>query len=144
LDAVAPRGEGEVRRREGAGDARRRGAGGDESEERPRELESPAALAAGGVREESGMNRSATSMLGPFVLAVFGGAVRAEDVQPRSRVAKLGEVRVRYDDAGPAEAKEAVVFVHGWACDRTVWRFQMPVLAGRVRCLAVDLPGHGE
>jgi sigma-B regulation protein RsbQ len=83
----------------------------------------------------------------PLLLVAAGlvaGAARAEDPKPRSRDAKLGDVRVHYDDAGPEQAKEAVVFVHGWAGDRTVWRLQMPVFAKEARCLAIDLPGHGE
>jgi sigma-B regulation protein RsbQ len=80
------------------------------------------------------------------LLAVAAAAVaaHAEDPKVRSRVAKLGAVRVHYDDAGPASAKTAIVLVHGWACDRTVWRLQIPKLAKDVRCLAVDLPGHGQ
>ena len=37
-----------------------------------------------------------------------------------------------------------MVLVHGWASDLSVWRSQIPVLEGRVRVLAIDLPGHGR
>ncbi len=38
----------------------------------------------------------------------------------------------------------ALVFVHGWACDRTYWDAQMRHFARRHRVVAIDLAGHGE
>jgi pimeloyl-ACP methyl ester carboxylesterase len=38
----------------------------------------------------------------------------------------------------------ALVFVHGWSCDRHYWDAQVPAFADRYRVVAVDLPGHGE
>ena len=38
----------------------------------------------------------------------------------------------------------AIVFVHGWSCDRSYWRGQLGPLAGSHRVVAVDLAGHGE
>jgi pimeloyl-ACP methyl ester carboxylesterase len=38
----------------------------------------------------------------------------------------------------------ALVFVHGWACDRTYWDAQLRHFAPRHRVIAIDLPGHGE
>src|SRR5262249_32612580 len=40
--------------------------------------------------------------------------------------------------------KTALVLVHGWTCDLTVWRFQVPALEGKVHVLLIDLPGHGQ
>jgi pimeloyl-ACP methyl ester carboxylesterase len=37
----------------------------------------------------------------------------------------------------------ALVFVHGWSCDRSYWRGQLGPLAARHRTVAVDLAGHG-
>ena len=59
-----------------------------------------------------------------------------------SRFAVLDGVRIHYKSLGTG--RSAVVLVHGWACDLSVWRSQTPVLEGRVRVLAVDLPGHGR
>jgi pimeloyl-ACP methyl ester carboxylesterase len=36
------------------------------------------------------------------------------------------------------------VFVHGLTFDRTSWQPIIDRLAGRYRCTAVDLPGHGD
>ena len=38
----------------------------------------------------------------------------------------------------------ALVFVHGWSCDRSYWAEQIPAFAPRHRVVAIDLAGHGE
>ena len=38
----------------------------------------------------------------------------------------------------------AIVFVHGWSCDRTYWAPQVRAFADRYRVVAVDLAGHGK
>ena len=37
----------------------------------------------------------------------------------------------------------ALVFIHGWSCDRTYWRAQLEHFAPSHRVAAVDLGGHG-
>ena len=37
----------------------------------------------------------------------------------------------------------AIVFVHGWSCDRSYWEAQIEDFAWRHRVVAVDLTGHG-
>jgi pimeloyl-ACP methyl ester carboxylesterase len=59
-----------------------------------------------------------------------------------SRFAKAGDLRVHYKSLGTG--KTALVLVHGWACDMTVWSDQVPALAGKVRVILIDLPGHGK
>lgn len=49
---------------------------------------------------------------------------------------------IRYLDTGDGDP--AIVFVHGWCCDHTFWRDQVPVFAPNHRVVAVDLPGHGS
>lgn len=38
----------------------------------------------------------------------------------------------------------ALVFVHGWSCDRSYWSRQIGYFAGRYQVVAIDLGGHGE
>ncbi len=59
-----------------------------------------------------------------------------------SRFASLEGVRVHYKSLGTG--RTAVVLVHCWACDMHVWQEQVGALDGRVRALALDLPGHGR
>nr|WP_246211094.1 alpha/beta hydrolase [Phytoactinopolyspora alkaliphila] len=46
-------------------------------------------------------------------------------------------------DSGPAGA-DPVVFLHGVATTSWMWRRQVRDLSGRLRCVTVDLPGHGR
>jgi pimeloyl-ACP methyl ester carboxylesterase len=59
-----------------------------------------------------------------------------------SKFAKSGDLKVKYKSLG--EGTTAVVFVHGWCCDHSVWRDQAAALDGKVRMLFVDLPGYGQ
>jgi pimeloyl-ACP methyl ester carboxylesterase len=59
-----------------------------------------------------------------------------------SRFAKSGDLKVHYKSLG--EGNTAVVFVHGWCCDHSVWREQAAGLNGRARMLLIDLPGYGK
>jgi hypothetical protein len=51
-------------------------------------------------------------------------------------------VEIRYEVAGSGEP--ALVFVHGWSCDRSYWRAQVDHFAASHRTVALDLGGHGE
>ncbi len=51
---------------------------------------------------------------------------------------------MHYKSLGDPAAKTAVVFVHGWSCDLTSWRAQVPAFEGKARMVLVDLPGHGK
>jgi len=51
-------------------------------------------------------------------------------------------VAIHYHVEGAGEP--ALVFVHGWACDRHYWAAQLPVFAKENRVVALDLGGHGE
>ena len=60
----------------------------------------------------------------------FGTAVSADGVQ------------IRYELKGKGEP--TLIFLHGWCCDRSYWRQQLPYFATRHRVVAIDLAGHGE
>jgi pimeloyl-ACP methyl ester carboxylesterase len=51
-------------------------------------------------------------------------------------------VRVHFDVEGTGVP--ALVFVHGWSCDRTYWSRQMSRFAERHQAVAIDLAGHGQ
>jgi pimeloyl-ACP methyl ester carboxylesterase len=59
-----------------------------------------------------------------------------------SRFVTVDGSRIHYKNLGVGPA--AVVFVHGWASDLSVWSRQIAPLDGRVRLLLIDLPGHGR
>ena len=51
-------------------------------------------------------------------------------------------VRLAYEEVGSGEP--AIVFVHGWTCDRSHFAPQVARFAPAHRCVSVDLRGHGE
>ncbi|HYG80847.1 MAG TPA: alpha/beta fold hydrolase [Pyrinomonadaceae bacterium] len=56
-------------------------------------------------------------------------------------VARVRGTEVAYDDAGGGEA---VVLLHGFPFDRSMWREQAQALSGTCRVVAPDLRGMGE
>jgi pimeloyl-ACP methyl ester carboxylesterase len=51
-------------------------------------------------------------------------------------------IPIEFDADG--DGAPALVFVHGWSCDRTYWRAEMAEFVGRHRVVAMDLAGHGR
>jgi pimeloyl-ACP methyl ester carboxylesterase len=51
-------------------------------------------------------------------------------------------IAIRFDITGAGD--RAIVFVHGWSCDRTYWRHQVDAFADVSRVVTIDLAGHGE
>jgi len=51
-------------------------------------------------------------------------------------------VTISYQVQG--EGKPALIFVHGWCCDRSYWDAQLPHFAKKYKVVAIDLAGHGE
>lgn len=49
---------------------------------------------------------------------------------------------VFFEDRGAGDS--ALVLIHGWSCDHTIWNLQTPDLARDWRVIALDLPGHGR
>ena len=39
---------------------------------------------------------------------------------------------------------KTIVFVHGWTCDESSWRAQVPFFEKNYRVITLDLPGHGK
>jgi len=51
-------------------------------------------------------------------------------------------VRIAYEVHG--EGAPALIFVHGWSCDRTYWKGQVASFSKNFKVVAIDLGGHGE
>ncbi len=81
-----------------------------------------------------------------FVMLMAGfvasGSLHAEAPAGESHFAEVDGHKVHYTAYGKGEP--VLVFIHGWACDETVWSGQVPALASETRCLTIDLPGHGQ
>lgn len=53
-----------------------------------------------------------------------------------------GRLPIHYVEAGSGE--QAILFLHGMACDHTDWRKQIPHFSPRYRVIAIDQRGHGQ
>ena len=75
-------------------------------------------------------------------IAAAGNQARAA-ANDASRFARFNGVGVHYESYGAGG--EALVFIHGWACDLTFWRGQQALYDHpERRALLIDLPGHGS
>jgi pimeloyl-ACP methyl ester carboxylesterase len=88
-----------------------------------------------------------TELIAAALLLALGGTARAEKpadplAKAPSHFAQSDNIRVHYKTLG--RGKTTLVFVHGWTCDMTFWRSQVGALAGKVRLVLIDLPGHGQ
>jgi len=63
--------------------------------------------------------------------------------QPADRVVKSSDgVEISYTVQG--KGTPALVFVHGWSCDKTYWREQVPEFSKKYKVVTIDLGGHGK
>jgi pimeloyl-ACP methyl ester carboxylesterase len=85
---------------------------------------------------------AAVLVLGTVLAGPAEARAGREGAEGEKRFAKSGGARVHYRSFGKGD--EALVFVHGWTCDWTFWRGQIPAFSKTTRVLALDLPGHGE
>src|ERR1700730_13014960 len=81
------------------------------------------------------------SLLFPCLALAAGPAASSLDAV-QSRFAKLDGIRVHYKSLDDGET--ALVFIHGWTCNLTFWRMQVPAFEGKIRMILIDLPGHGQ
>jgi pyruvate dehydrogenase E2 component (dihydrolipoamide acetyltransferase) len=108
---------------------------------------SPAARKRAG---ELGIDLATVEATGP------GGRVTSEDVEraaeatsaaaaaPRAEMVELADGSHVYAlVAGPADAAESIVFLHGLGGSQATWANVLGDFAGTYRIAAIDLPGHG-
>ncbi len=77
-----------------------------------------------------------------FAIAAAAGRLGAQPIVSESKFVEVDHLRVHYTNYGKGDT--ALFFVHGWACDETVWTEQAPALAEKIRVITIDLPGHGQ
>lgn len=65
---------------------------------------------------------------------------RAMDIL-ESKSTDFNGLKIAYQSGNTG--KEALVFVHGWTCDKSLWEHQAPLFT-KYRSLLIDLPGHGQ
>jgi len=80
------------------------------------------------------------------VLAITARASAQNSPHPAPDFATSPDgVRIAYEAHGTsAPGAPALVFVHGWSCDRSYWNEQIDAFSRDHQVVAVDLAGHGE
>ena len=56
--------------------------------------------------------------------------------------ASVDGIPLHWTSAG--QGPQTLMLVHGWTCDDSSWRGQVPALTSKYRVLTLDLPGHGR
>ena len=54
------------------------------------------------------------------------------------------EIAYTVDSLNASTDSPALVFIHGWSCDKTFWTNQISVFESKYKVVAIDLGGHGE
>jgi alpha-beta hydrolase superfamily lysophospholipase len=63
------------------------------------------------------------------------------EMQPlEQKSAVIDGIKVVYQSQG--KGARALVFIHGWTCNSSLWHLQAPLFQN-YRSLLIDLPGHG-
>lgn len=62
--------------------------------------------------------------------------------EPNNSIASPDGVKISFDVLG--EGSPAIVFIHGWSNNRTIWDAQVSHFSKKYMVIAVDLPGFGE
>lgn len=61
---------------------------------------------------------------------------------PLSKVESSDGVEIAFEAKGSGDI--ALVFIHGWSCDKSYWRNQINELSKSYKIVTIDLAGHGE
>ena len=73
---------------------------------------------------------------------LVGMAAQAEERLVQGVTAAQDGVQIHYETGG--SGSPALVFIHGWNCDRSYWSAQLPLFASTHQVVAIDLAGHGD
>ena len=78
-----------------------------------------------------------TGLLFALVLIICGCTS-----EPVTVATSADGVEITFSNQGKGEP--AILLVHGWTNNNTIWDLQVPVLSEKYQVLAVDLAGHGK
>lgn len=77
-------------------------------------------------------------IIGVFFLLVFTNCSK----EPLTSIQSFDGITVSFDNIGKGET--AIIFIHGWSNNRTIWEAQVSHFSDKYQLIAVDLPGFGE
>ena len=73
---------------------------------------------------------------------LLGMAAQADEPLTHGVTQAKDGVQIHYESGG--RRSPALVFIHGWNCDRSYWSAQLSVFAAKHYVVAVDLAGHSD
>jgi len=82
------------------------------------------------------LKKSILLFLSLFIIGISASSAKTE------RVRSKDGVEIAYEVKGHGEP--ALVFVHGWCWDKSIWENQVKVFAEKYKVITIDLAGHGE
>lgn len=82
------------------------------------------------------------TVIGLAILSMFLVSLSFYAETPAREALSADEVKIAFTTDGIGDV--AVVFVHGWSCERSYWNGQMAFFREGYQVVAIDLPGHGE
>jgi len=83
-------------------------------------------------------NSSVAVLITLLLLAALSGCGADSEKQTLS----ADNVAISYHVEG--HGQPALVFVHGWSCDKSYWKYQVPHFSKQYNVVTIDLAGHGE
>jgi pimeloyl-ACP methyl ester carboxylesterase len=88
------------------------------------------------------MDRQCASIFLKFVLAMTVIGLADGCSKKGLFIPSTDNIPIAYETHG--YGKPALVFVHGWSCDRTYWNDQVKPFSQKYEVVTIDLAGHGE
>jgi len=80
--------------------------------------------------------------LASVLMSVMLFTACADGSTKNEKAASVDGERIAWEMRGAGDT--AIVFVHGWSCDRSYFRHQLESFANRYTVVSLDLAGHGE
>lgn len=79
----------------------------------------------------------------PFILPALFLTIIFYACQEQTKFIKSSDgTKIAYQVDGLGDFN--LIFVHGWACDRSYWKYQVPYFDKRYKVISIDLAGHGD
>jgi pimeloyl-ACP methyl ester carboxylesterase len=75
-------------------------------------------------------------------LIIIAAILTIVAIPPQAWSATVDGINLNWASAG--SGSQTVILVHGWTCDLTSWREQVPTISQKYRVITLDLPGHGK
>ncbi|PKL83537.1 MAG: alpha/beta hydrolase [Ignavibacteriae bacterium HGW-Ignavibacteriae-3] len=77
-----------------------------------------------------------------ILIALLFILIPSVNVFSQETVLSKDGVKINFYSEGNGEP--ALVFIHGWSCDKSYWDYQTKYFSQKYKVVAIDLAGHGE